>query len=205
MHIALFGATGGTGREVLRQALEAGHTVTALVRNPNRLSLAHPGLTLVTGDVLTPADVAQTLTGTDAVIVSLGTTANNPDDVVSRGTRNIVDAMRDQGIRRVVVVTSLGVGDSRDQVPLFFRVLVKTALRGVMADKEEQERIVVSSGLDWTIVRPGGLVDGPPQGNYTAGLDKSITSGQVRRGDVAAFVLEQLTDDRYLHATPAIT
>jgi uncharacterized protein YbjT (DUF2867 family) len=205
MQIAVFGATGGTGREVVRQALEQGHTVRALVRDPAKLPVQHPHLTVLQGNVLTPADVIETLTGCDAVVVSLGNTPNNPATVVSDGTANILRAMQEQGIRRVIVVTSLGVGDSKRQVPFFFSLLAATALRGVMADKETQEQLVRASGLDWTIVRPGGLVDGPPTGKVTTGLDKRIKAGQVTRGDVAAFVLAQLTDTTYLHAAAAIT
>ncbi len=205
MQIAVFGATGGTGREVVRQALEQGYTVRALVRDPSKLPIQDPHLTIVQGNVLNPDDVAAALTGCDAVVISLGNTPNNPANVVSDGTAQILRAMQAQGIRRVVVVTSLGVGDSKDQIPFFFRIIVATALRGVMADKEIQEQLVRASGLDWTIVRPGGLVDGPPTGKATTGLDKQIKAGQVTRGDVAAFVLAQLTDRTYLHAAPAIT
>jgi putative NADH-flavin reductase len=205
MRIAVFGATGGTGREVVRQALEQGHQVAALVRDPAKLTLEHPRLTIIAGNVLDAVPVERTVTGADAVVVSLGNTPNNPDKVVSQGTRQIVTAMQSQGIQRILVVTSLGVGDSKDQIPFFFKILTKTALRGVMADKEIQEEIVMQSGLNWTIVRPGGLVDGPPTGAYTAGLDKSIKAGQVSRGNVAAFVLQQIEDHRYLRATPSIT
>lgn len=205
MHVAVFGATGGTGREIVRQALDLGYRVNALVRDPAKLTLTHPDLTLVTGNVLEPNDVARTLQGCDAVVISLGSAPNDPAQVVSQGTRHILDAMAAAAIRRVVVITSLGVGDSKRQVPFFFKILAMTALRGVMADKEVQEQIVRQSGLDWIIVRPGGLIDGPPTGDYTAGLDRSIKAGQVSRGNVAAFVLQQLSDDRYLHATPAIT
>ncbi|MCA9972101.1 MAG: SDR family oxidoreductase, partial [Anaerolineales bacterium] len=121
------------------------------------------------------------------------------------GTRTILAAMQAQGVRRLIVVTSIGVGDSQDQVPLPFKMLMKTVLRKVMQAKEEQEKLVMASGLDWTIVRPGGLTDGPPTDRYTAGLDKSITAGQVSRADVAAFVLQQLADATYVQKTPAIT
>lgn len=205
MRIAVFGATGGTGQEVVRQALEQSHTVVALARAPGKLTASRPNLTVVQGNVLVPDDVHQTLTGAEAVIICLGNTPNNPSNVVSAGTQIIVDAMRAQSIHRIIVVTSLGVGDSKRQVPFVFRLLSMTMLRGVMADKEEQERIVKASGLDWTIVRPGGLTDGPPSPTYTAGVERTIKAGQVSRGTVAAFVLEQLTNSRYLHATPAIT
>lgn len=206
MHVAVFGATGGTGRQVVQQALAAGHRVTALVRNPDRLGIRHDDLTVVVGDVLDADKVTQTLAGADAVVISLGNTANNPDYIVSQGTQVIVDAMKRLGRpKRIVVVSSLGVGESKDQVPFAFKMLMKTVLKKPMEDKERQEAIIKGSGLDWTIVRPGGLTDGPATGRYKAGLDPKIVAGQVSRADVAAFVLQQLTDDIYLRKAPAIT
>jgi putative NADH-flavin reductase len=205
MNIALFGATGGTGRQILAQALGQGHSVTALVRDTKKLAESDPRVRLVTGNVLDMAAVAQTLQGADAVVVSLGNSSNNPDLVVSTGTANIIAEMQRQGLRRLLVISSLGVGDSKDQVPFFFRMLMQTVLRGAIKDKELQEELVRKSGLDWTIIRPGGLTDGPATGAYTAGTDPSITAGQVARADVAAFVLKQLDDRQYVHAAPAIT
>ncbi len=164
MKIAIFGATGGTGRQVVKQALAAGHEVTALARDPSQLDVSDPNLTVVAGSVLDAAPVQQVLQGADAAVVSLGNTANNP-----------------------------------------FKMLMKTALRKPMEDKERQEAMVKASGLDWTIVRPGGLTNGPATGQYKSGLDPKISAGQVARADVAAFVLLQLTDDTYVLKAPAIT
>jgi putative NADH-flavin reductase len=150
--------------------------------------------------------VEQVIRDTDAVVVSLGSTAGNPDDIVSRGTQVILDVMHRLGYpRRIVIISSLGVGESKDQVPLAFKMLMKTVLRKLMEDKERQEAMVKASDLDWTIVRPGGLTDGPATGEYKSGLDPRIVAGQVSRADVAAFVLAQLGDDAYLHQAPAIT
>lgn len=206
MKIAVFGATGGVGREVLQQALAAGHQVTAQARNPGRLDVDDPNLSVIAGNVLDIEAVRQTLQDADAAVISLGNTANNPEHVVSEGTQVILDAIAALGgPRRIVVVSSLGVGESKDQVPFAFKMLMKTALRKPMEDKERQEALVKASGLDWTIVRPGGLTNGPATGQYRSGLDPKISAGQVARADVAAFVLQQLTDDTYLHKAPAIT
>jgi putative NADH-flavin reductase len=202
--LAVFGATGGTGKEIVSQALAAGHEVTVLVRDSSRLSVKHDKLYLVIGDVLNPEKVEETLAGSEAVCCSLGHTANNPDNVVSEGTRNIVECMKKQGIQRLVVVSALGVGDSQDQVSLTFKMMMKTVLRKAYEDKERQEQIVRESNLDWVIVRPGGLTNGPATGEHEYGLDPSIGGGQVSRADVAAFVLQQLTDDTFLQQTPAI-
>jgi putative NADH-flavin reductase len=205
MKLAVFGATGGTGKEIVSQALAAGDEVTVLVRDPAKMTLNHDKLYLVIGDVLNSDKVEEALAGSEAVCCSLGNTANNPDFVVSDGTRNIIEGMIKQGIKRLVVVTALGVGDSRDQVTLSFKMLMKTVLRKAYEDKERQEQLVRDSSLDWVIVRPGGLTNGPTTGEYKFGLDPSIVAGQVSRADVAAFVLQQLTDDTFLHQTPAIT
>ena len=205
MKLAVFGATGGTGKQVVEQALAAGHTVAVLVRDPAKLAINNPALTVKRGNVLEPEDVFNTVSGADAVVVSLGNTSNNPDGVVAKGTANVVAAMQKSGVARLLVVTSIGVGESKDQVPFAFKALMATVLRKAMQDKEEQEKIVKASGLDWTIVRPGGLTDGPRTGNYRYGIDPKITAGQVSRADVAEFILKELTDTQFLRKAPAIT
>ena len=203
MHIALFGATGGTGRQVLAQALEQGHGVTALVRDPAKL-VEQAGLTRVVGDVLDPEATRHGVEGADAVICVLGSHGGR-EPVEAVGTRLILEAMWSLGVRRLVAVTSMGVGDSRAQINPLFRAIMDLTLKPIMQAKEEQERLIKASGLDWTIVRPGGLTDGPRTGSYRAGLERSIRGGRISRADVAEFVLKQLTDLSYLHQTPAIT
>ena len=203
MKIALFGATGGTGQQLLEQAIKSGHQVTALVRDPAKLERKNSALTVIAGNVLQPADVDKVVSGADAVICSLGNTSNNPDMMVTQGTRNIIDAMQRLNVRRLLVVSSLGVGDSKDQVPFFFKVLMKTALRKTMEDKEAQEAAVRASRLDWTIVRPGGLTNDPPTGTYRVGAD--LTAGRITRADVADFILKELTRNEYIQQTPGIT
>jgi uncharacterized protein YbjT (DUF2867 family) len=208
MNIALFGATGGTGAQVLSQALAQGQYIRALARTPARIAdqvaAAAGRLVVIAGDVLDPAPVNDCIQGTDAVICVLGTRMGAAP-VEDQGTRVILDAMKGQGVRRLIAVTSLGVGDSRDQLPFVFRAFMKLTLGRIMAAKEAQEELIRASGLDWTIVRPGGLIDGPATGNYRYGLDKSIGTGRISRADVADFVLRQLTDDRFVGQAPAVT
>lgn len=204
MKVALFGATGGTGSQFLQQALAAGHDIQALARNPEKLQVENPALSIVVGDVREATAVAQTIAGADAVVSALGTRqGDDPIEVVA--TRHILDAMQSHGVKRLIVVTSLGVGDSEDQVPFFFKMLMKTALRKVMAAKNEQEQMIMNSSLAWTIIRPGGLTNGGLTKAFSAGTDKSITAGQVTRADVAYFMLHVLETGEYLHQTPAIT
>lgn len=203
MKIALFGATGGTGRQVLSQGLAKGYAFRALARQPERLE-ALEGLEVVSGDVRDQAAVERCLSGTDAVICALGS-HGAAEPVEAEGTKRIIAGMQRLGIKRLIAVTSMGVGDSRDQVAAFFRVIMQLTLKKIMAAKEVQEQLIRDSGLDWTIVRPGGLTDGPATGAYRSGTDRSIKATRVSRADVADFALQQLTDDRYHRQTPAIS
>lgn len=202
MHIALFGATGGTGRHVVEQALAQGHQITALVRDPSKLS-PQTGLTVIEGDVLNPEPVAQCMTGAEAVICILGSHGKGTP-VEARGTQHIIAAMQAQGLRRLIAVTSLGVGDSRSQIPWLLRVIMDLTLKAILAAKDEQERLIRASGLEWTIIRPGGLTDQPATGQYRSGTDRSLKGGRIARADVADFVLRQLTSTEYLQQTPVV-
>jgi putative NADH-flavin reductase len=203
MHIALFGATGGTGREVLEQALAAGHAVKALARDPAKLA-PRDGLSVIPGDVLDQAAADACVEGTDAVICVLGTKPGN-EPVEAPGTERILAAMAKHGVKRLIAVSSMGVGDSIEQINLAFRVIMNLTLKRIMQAKEAQERLIMASDTDWTIVRPGGLTDGPRTGNYRAGTDKSIKAGRVARADVAEYVLRQLTDDGCVRQAPSIS
>jgi putative NADH-flavin reductase len=204
MKIALFGATGGTGMQVWQQALSQGHQVCALVRNPAKLGEVLDGLRVVEGDVLDQSRVDACLEGAEAVLCSLGSHGGKAP-VEASGTERIIAGMQRIGPKRLVVVTSLGVGNSKDQVPTFFRVLMMLTLKRIMAAKEVQEQMVRDSGLDWTIVRPGGLTDAPGTGNYRAGTDKGIKAGRISRADVAHALLQTLTDETLVGKAVAVS
>lgn len=205
MKLALFGATKGIGAEVTKQALAHGHSVRALARDPAQMQEAHPSLAVIQGNVLDLPKVEEMVADADAVICVLGNTGNNPRDIVSQGTANIVAAMQGSGAQRLLVVSSIGVGESKPQVPFFFRLLMWTVLRQVMQDKERQEAIVCESGLQWTIVRPGGLTDGPYTGNYRHGPAQSIRAGRIARADVAAFLLRLLEEKSYVRKAVSVS
>lgn len=205
MKLAVFGATGGTGKEILSQAISKGYEISALVRDPSRLRKTDAEkVHFVVGNVLNQNEVVETINDTDAVIVCLGHSADSPENTVSEGTKNIIQAMEENNLRRLVVVTSLGVGDSKNQVPLAFKIMMTTVLRKVMADKENQEKAVRESGLDWIIVRPGGLTDEPAKGDIIVGTEDSIIAGSISRADLAVFVLEQIIEDQFIHKAVAI-
>jgi uncharacterized protein YbjT (DUF2867 family) len=204
MEIAVFGATGGTGRQLVEQASANGHGIRALTRSPEKLS-SRDGVIPVEGNVLDPDTVLRTIEGTDAAVCILGRTKNNPTDVVSRGTTHILDAMQQHDVRRLVVVTSIGLGASVMNLQWYGRLANATVLQDLMADKARQEELVMRSRLNWTIVRPGGLTDGPRTGDYVHGTDVDVEAAPIARADVADFLLRILEQNLYLREAPLVT
>ncbi|WP_415856084.1 NAD(P)-dependent oxidoreductase [Sinomonas sp. G460-2] len=197
MKITVFGATGGTGLEVVRQAAAAGHDVTAVVRDPARLAPV-PGVAVVRADVMDPASIAPALTGARAVVSALGNREiRRPSTVCSAGVASIVAAMKAAGVRRLAVVSASGmVTDDADD--LLTRYVAKPILQRILAynfaDLKRMEEIVQASGLDWTIVRPSRLLDGP-RGEYRVQIGANLPRGySTRRSDLADYILTSLGD-----------
>lgn len=195
--LLLLGATGGTGRQVLDQAAAKGLAVTALVRSPDRLPATGRPERVVAGDIRddSPA-VREAFAGQDAVISTLGVGQSfRPGGLIAQAAPLIVAAMRQHGVRRLVFTSAFGVGPTWRDIPIIPRLFVRTLLRGVYADKAAGERVIRDSGLDWTIVYPGGLTDGPRTGAVRVG-ERLTLSGfpRVSRADVAAVLLQQLDD-----------
>lgn len=208
MNVLIFGATGGTGKQLVVQALAQGHTVTAFVRNPAKLAIEAPCLTIVRGDVLDRASVDSTVRGQEAVLSALGAPASQKDTVRSDGTRHILRAMDGAGVRRFVCMTTLGMGDSRALLPFSYKfIIVPLILRQAFADSERQEAEIRQSRLDWTVVRPATLTDGDRTGSYRHGFPATEKGLKIRiaRADVADFMLKQLADNTYLHKTPGLS
>lgn len=201
MKLLILGSTGGTGRELVRQALTAGHAVTAFARNPEDLGLHHDRLSVAEGDVLEPETLEEAAAGQDAALSALGVARLGPSDVLSDGTQNVIEVLRWHGIDRFVCQSAMGVAESKKQLPamsFFFRnVMYPFALRHVYADKELQEHYIRRSALDWTIVRPGELTAGPHTNCYCATRPTETNiQGRVSRADVAGFMLTALTDEK---------
>lgn len=207
MNLLVFGASGGTGRQLVEQALGQGHHVTAFVRNPAKFTLQHPQLRLFQGDVQDAQAVQQAVPGHDAVLSALGAPAGRRDAVRSVGTGHIVQAMQQAGVRRFICLTTLGMGDSRPALPWLYRyVLVPLLLRYAFADSERQEALIRQSPLDWTIARPGTLTDGPRTGRYHHGFAPSARLPmRIARADVADFMLGQLTATTYLRREASLS
>lgn len=207
MNVVVFGATGGTGRELVKQALGHAHTVRAFVRNPDRLKIIHHRLEVVQGDVLDQKAVDAAVAGQDAVFSALGVNDRKPNTVLSDGTRNLLAAMKKQKVKRLLFVSSLGVGDTQGQLgPLYNWILLPRMLKHVFADKETAEELIRGSKLDWTIVRPGSLKNGRLTAKYRAGPDaaKGRWFPRVARADVADFMLHALERNQHIRGAPSI-
>ena len=205
MKLLVFGASGPTGSHLVSQALEQGHEVTALVRNP--ASLEARKIRVIGGDAQDPAAVAEAVRGQDAVLSALGrrrtfTSAN----LMAHSMRAIVPAMERERVRRLILMSSFGVGDSMRDAPLLPRLFFRTLLRDIFADKLAGEAIVRRSSLEWTIVYPVLLTDGPRTGDYRFG-ERLELSGfpKISRADVADFMLKELYDAQYLKRVAVVS
>ncbi|HWU67630.1 MAG TPA: SDR family oxidoreductase [Stenotrophobium sp.] len=208
MNVLVFGASGATGREVVKQALDHGHSVRAFVRDPDKLEIKHAKLALIAGDVTEYASVERAVSGTDAVASALGSgNSLGSDQALIDGVQNIVRAMEHAGVRRFVYLSMLGVGGSGRQLGFLDRYIVlPLLLRNVMKDHARKEALIQQSTLDWVIVRPPRLTNGPYTGRYRSGEDvrEKTLLASISRADVADFMVKQFTNERYVHGTPAV-
>jgi uncharacterized protein YbjT (DUF2867 family) len=195
--VLVLGATGGTGRHVVQQALEAGFEVAVLVRDPAKLSPAPPRVRVHIGDVLRDAAVLATaVANQDAVISTLGVGQSfKSGGLIGRSAPGLVAAMQVHGVRRLVFTSAFGVGATYRDTPLLPRVFIATLLRDVYADKQAGEAVIQASSLDWTIVYPVGLTDGARTGAYRVG-ERLALSGfpRIARADVAELLVRQVAD-----------
>jgi len=208
MKVVIFGSSGGTGRELLKQAMEREHEIIAFVRNPDRIAdIKTSNMGIIVGDVLDSKAVENAVSEQDAVISAIGAGATR-STLREEGTRNIVECMQRKKVRRLVSLSSMGVGDSRSNLGFFTKyIVVPIFLRHAFADHEKQESVIRLSSLDWTIVRPPHLKDGPRIGEYKHGIQigEREIQGKISRADVADFMLNQLTDDTYLRKEVGIS
>jgi len=209
MKIVIFGAAGATGRIVVERALEEGHEVTAFDKYIAPLTMQHPNLRLVQGDIFDPAQVEEAIVGQDVVISVLGVRPGVTIPVCSEGTKNIIAAMQKSGVKRFISQSAFAVaaldGEWREvpYLPLILPFFPK--VKAMFADKVLQEQEILSSDLDWIIVRPAKLTDGPRMGVFKAYDPLMIGPGaKISRADVAEFLLEQVNDDTFLHKIPRL-
>ena len=201
MNVLILGGTGGVGREAVSQTLAAGHTVTTLVRDPRRMPLASDHLQVVEGDVTAEGPtLSDVVRGQDAVICALGIGKSfAPNRLLQRSMPLVVRAMDRHGVRRLIHTSAFGVGATYAQIPLLPRLFVRTLLRRVYRDKALGDESVHRSNLEWTIVYPAGLTDGPRTSRYRAGEQLDLKGfPTVSRADVAEFLVKQIADRSYL-------
>ncbi|MBN6057933.1 SDR family oxidoreductase [Nonomuraea sp. RK-328] len=210
MRVTVFGATGRTGRRVVGQGLEAGHEVTAVVRDPaalDRHELRGPLLTVVRADVMDPAAIRPAVAGRDAVVSAIGPRGRGPTTVCADATASIIEAMEAEGTDRLVVVSASGFVREGDGplTRLVAKPILTRVLRHAFADMRRMEDLVRASMLDWTIVRPPQLTEGRRTGSYRSAIDRNVRGGvRVSRADLADCVLRCLDERGPLHAALTI-
>ena len=209
MKIIVFGASGGTGQEIVAQGIAHGHTVTAFVRNPDGLT-RHAACRVITGDIFDAAAVADAIAGHSAVLSALGPRSLKKEDLLARTLPKIAEGMQRHYVNRTIVLGAAGAdrdyGKYQNRLTtLSLWVAKHTRFRYPYADQAEQERILAASDLDYTIVRPPRLTDGPITRTYRVTPDALPSGGRrISRADVADFMLQQLTDPRFHRQGPYI-
>lgn len=212
MHFTILGASGGCGLQLVSQAVERGHRVTAVARPSSSLQVPE-GVRVERGEVTDAGFLARAFAGSDAVLSALGLRLpsiapwSRPEvpDLLTRSTPAVVQAMRTAGVARIMAISAGGVGDSRSQVPAAFRLFVKTtALRHAYVELEEMERVLLGSGLDVCLVRPTGLTDGPRTGQVKV-CTAFTGRATISRADVAAWMLHEVEQPAFSARTPMIS
>jgi len=199
MRLVVFGATGGIGREFVKQALERGHEVTAFVRSPQKLELAHERLRFVVGDAMNREQAAAAIARQDAVVSCLGNPGLGKSTAMNDMTGHLVEGMKEQGVKRIVYVASAGI---ENELSGIIGKLAGLALRHVLADHRRAVKEIKAAGLDWTIARPLQLTNGPLTGNYRQ-TSQGVPAGgsRISRADVAHFLVNALENPVSLNSS----
>ncbi|MBN8658196.1 MAG: SDR family oxidoreductase [Anaerolineae bacterium] len=208
MKIVVFGASRGVGINVVEQALQAGHNVTAFVRSPETFKLQHANLNIFKGDAMDASAVEQAIAGHEAVISALGPTRPPVPNMMETSAKNIVAGMKKHGIRRLISTTGAGVRQPEDQPKLidhFIGFLLNLLAKDVVLDSAANVHVIQSSDLDWTVVRYPRLVDGERKGMYRVGYVGKDSGTQITRADGADFVLKELVEKKWLRKLPVVS
>ena len=208
MNIVVFGASRGVGRNVVEQALQQGHHVTAFVRTPSTFMLQHPNLTVYQGDSTDAAAVENAIAGQDAVISTLGPTRPPVPQMMETSAKNIIAGMKKHGVGRILSTTGAGVRQPEDQPKLmdhFIGFLLNLLAKEVVLDSAKNVETIKAADLDWTIVRFPRLMDGEHTGRYRVGYVDRESSTQFSRADCADFILKELTEQKWLRKLPLVS
>ena len=205
MKLTIFGATSSSGRLVVEKALAAGHEVTAFVRDPSKLEVTNERLKVVAGDALNAAQVEKAISGSDAVLSTLGP-KGKPAVMAARSTRNIVDGMEKHGVKRLVLVSVAGISVPQDKRGVnLVSALIRFLLKDVFIDRENQLKVLEESSLDWIAVRVPRLTDDPATGSVKAFFGNASPAMKVTRADLADFMLKQLASDQWCRQAPILS
>ena len=207
MNILIFGASGKLGTLVVKKALKKGHKVTAFVRNASRLSHKDSNLSIIEGNVTNREDIKKALIGHDVVMSTVGHKKDTPNGMMKTFAEHIVSTMNERNMKRFITLLGAGVHDPKDPPASFGRksvlVLMKIVTPRILNDSEDHSRIIRSSNLDWTIVRPTMLSNESAKGNYKTGyMSPGFTS--VSREDVATFMVDVAEKELYVKEAPII-
>jgi putative NADH-flavin reductase len=207
--IALFGATGQTGKQFLQLALAAGYEVKSLARTPSSITETNPLLSVIKGDVLNADDVAKVVAGADIVVSLFGHIKDSPEWVQTNGTKNIVKAMEVYGVQKIISLSGGGLPypakDEPKFVDKFIRTIMKIAVPKVLNDAIRHHEVLANSKLNWIIVRAPRLTNDPKTGNYRVGWVGVNASTKISRADMAAFILTQVEDDSFIKQMPFVS
>ncbi|WP_101294912.1 NAD(P)-dependent oxidoreductase [Halegenticoccus soli] len=207
MRLTIFGASGRTGRALVEQALAAGHHVTAFVRDPAAFDAERERLAVVRGDVLDPDAVDRAVDGADAVLSALGHAKGSPNDVLAVAADNVVEAMEERGVPRLIVLSGAAVRTNKGPSSLGGRAmtgLMKLVPGDLLADSKRYVRRVADSDLEWVVVRAPRLTDGEHTGDYRVGYLKLGPRATVSRADAADFMLGQIRSDEWVGEMPMV-
>jgi putative NADH-flavin reductase len=208
MKLLVIGASGPLGLEVVKMALKRSFLVSAFVRTPESFKGASSGVRAIRGDVFDLKSLEQAMIGHDAVISTFGTQLiRKPTTLLSDGTKNIVKAMESSGVHRFVCVTGIGAGNSKGHGGfLYDKILEPFLLHEIYNDKTRQEEVIKKSSLEWTIVRPAVLTNGPETGNYRIANDLfGFTATKISRKDVADFLLNEVMSNKCQKQSPVVS
>ena len=208
MKLVVFGASRGAGLEVVKQALNAGHDVTAFVRSPMSLQIQRPKLTIFQGDAMDADAVEKAIAGQEAVVSTLGPTRPPVPHMMETSARNIVAGMKKHGVRRIVSTTGAGVRQPEDQPKLIdhlISILLNLLAKEVVMDSAANVKVILASDLDWTVIRFPRLVDEEYTGKYRVGYVDKDSSSQLSRADGADFVLKELLEKKWVRKLPLVS
>jgi putative NADH-flavin reductase len=208
MKILIIGATRGIGLQILQHALAKDHDTTALARSPQKITVEHERLQVMQGDILDDHAVGSATEGQDVVISCIGIMpTRKPVSVFSVGIKNVLKAMDKSKVKLLISVTGIGAGDSRGHGGVFYdKIFQPLFLKTIYEDKDREESLIKDSQVNWIIVRPGFLTNGPMSGTYRVLTDLTDAKvGKISRADVAHFILNQLDSSEYLDQTPLLT